>query len=101
MGGSPITLAISGINNDIVFSMEDFHGDEWSSPPKRWDRKKTSLAAKLGFFTVFHSPYMIRWLLRFNFPIGEQVIIIGGGFAGCEIGEVLVEKEESNDFRRI
>jgi len=95
LGGSPITLAIPGINNDIVFSMEDFHGVMNGHPSQKGGiGRKLLWQLSSVFLRFFYSPYMIRWLLRFNFPIGEQVVVIGGGFAGCEIGEVLGEKKK-------
>ena len=43
------------------------------------------------FMRYAYEPSRIRWLLRYNFPFKKRVAIIGGGFAGCELGITLVE----------
>jgi 2,4-dienoyl-CoA reductase (NADPH2) len=44
----------------------------------------------------FYKPSAIRWIMaRFNFPFGRRVAIIGGGFAGCELGVFLAENGKS------
>lgn len=40
-------------------------------------------------------PRMLGWLTRFWLPIGKRVVIIGGGFHGCEIAEFLVKRGRS------
>jgi len=44
------------------------------------------------FVRYFYEPSLIRWLLKFNYPFRERVAIIGGGFAGCELGVTLSER---------
>jgi 2,4-dienoyl-CoA reductase (NADPH2) len=44
------------------------------------------------FVRHFYEPSLIRWLLKFNYPFKERVAIIGGGFAGCELGVTLSER---------
>jgi 2,4-dienoyl-CoA reductase (NADPH2) len=41
------------------------------------------------FVRYFYEPSVIRWLLKFNYPFKGWVAIIGGGFAGCELGVTL------------
>jgi 2,4-dienoyl-CoA reductase (NADPH2) len=41
------------------------------------------------FVRYFYEPSLIRWLLKFNYPFKERVAIIGGSFAGCELGVTL------------
>ena len=50
--------------------------------------------SKLGalFMQYAYEPSRIRRLLKFNFPFKKKVAIIGGGFAGCELGVTLVER---------
>ena len=50
------------------------------------------MLSRLGalFMRYFYEPSLIRWLLRFDFPFRKRVAIIGGGFAGCELGVTLV-----------
>ena len=40
----------------------------------------------------FYDPRLIRWLLRFDFPLGKRVAILGGGFAGCELADTLSDR---------
>ncbi|MCJ7521927.1 MAG: FAD-dependent oxidoreductase [Dehalococcoidia bacterium] len=44
------------------------------------------------FVRFFYEPSLVRWMLKFNFPFKKRVAIIGGGFAGCELGITLVER---------
>jgi 2,4-dienoyl-CoA reductase (NADPH2) len=41
------------------------------------------------FMRYFYEPSLIRWLLKFNYPFKGRVAIVGGGFAGCELGVTL------------
>ncbi|MFC1940636.1 FAD-dependent oxidoreductase [Chloroflexota bacterium] len=40
----------------------------------------------------FYKPSLLRWLLKFNFPFGKRVTVIGGGFAGCELADFLADR---------
>ena len=44
------------------------------------------------FIRFFYEPSLIRWMLKFNFPFKKRVAVIGGGFAGCELGVTLVKR---------
>ena len=53
----------------------------------------------------FYHPGLMRWALRFRFPIGRRVVIVGGGFAGLEIadffanlGRTVTVLEESDEL---
>ncbi len=55
------------------------------------------------FLTCFYHPSLIRFFLKFPFPVGKNLVILGGGFAGGEIGLFFAETgrnvtllEESN-----
>ena len=50
------------------------------------------LLSRLGglFVRFFYEPSLVRWMLRFGFPFGKRVAIIGGSFAGCELAVTLV-----------
>jgi 2,4-dienoyl-CoA reductase (NADPH2) len=37
-------------------------------------------------------PSLVRWALVLPFPFKKRVVIIGGGFAGCELADVLSER---------
>ena len=40
----------------------------------------------------WYNPAFLRWFMRFSFPFKNRTIIVGGGFAGCEMGEFLLRK---------
>ncbi|MFC1905384.1 FAD-dependent oxidoreductase [Chloroflexota bacterium] len=44
------------------------------------------------FMKYMYSAGLIRKLVRLPFPFKKRVIIVGGGFAGCELGEFLLRK---------
>lgn len=44
------------------------------------------------FLRNIYSPGLIRWLAKSNFPFGKNVIIVGGGWAGCELAEFLMDR---------
>jgi len=50
------------------------------------------LMSRLGamFVRFVYKPELIRWMLRFGFPFGKRVAIVGGSFAGCELAVTLV-----------
>jgi 2,4-dienoyl-CoA reductase (NADPH2) len=93
IGGDLPILNVPGSEKDIVFSAKDVKELMSYRPPtkKRRQRKFLWSLAPL-FLRFFHSPSVINWLLKFNFPFGSKVAIIGGGFAACELGELLSEK---------
>jgi 2,4-dienoyl-CoA reductase (NADPH2) len=39
-----------------------------------------------------YNPTLIRRLAKFNFPFGKKVVVIGGGLAGCELAEFLLDR---------
>lgn len=41
------------------------------------------------FIRFYYSPSLTRKLLKFDFPFKKRVAIIGGSYAGIELGEVL------------
>jgi 2,4-dienoyl-CoA reductase (NADPH2) len=55
------------------------------------------LRKTLGFsgallLRYFYDPALLRWALRFGFPFGKRVVILGGTFAGVELAETLAER---------
>jgi 2,4-dienoyl-CoA reductase (NADPH2) len=54
----------------------------------RFGQRLLSAIAAL-FVWYFYEPSLIRWLIKFNYPFKKRVAIIGGGFAGCELGVTL------------
>ncbi len=73
VGGIPTLPEIPGIDRPNVVSGADLH-------------------KKLKFFSRFFAPYTLRKLSKFYMPIGKNVVIIGGGLHGCELGEFLTKR---------
>jgi len=55
-----------------------------------WRRWFWRLAAAV--FKYFYTPRLFKRLAGFGFPFGKRVIIIGGGFAGCELADFLADR---------
>ena len=87
VGGAPLSLEISGINGDNVMSSHDMGELLGGHPPKK-------LGGPAGAFFMKHlyKPSRLRSLLKYKFPFGKRVVILGGGFDGCELGDMLAEK---------
>jgi 2,4-dienoyl-CoA reductase (NADPH2) len=69
-GGTQVLPEIKGIDNKKVISGAKLHG-------------QLKLASR--FFGV----KTLRWLTNFYMPVGKNVVIIGSGIQGCELGEFL------------
>ena len=55
-----------------------------------WDSLRWQAARLL--FNHCNPPGLFRYLLKLNFPFGQRICIIGGGFAGCELADLLASK---------
>ena len=91
-GGIPPTSEIPGIHRENVLSSHDMLMAMIRAPRKggalqRFMWRLGSLALR-----YLDQPAIIRWALRFSFPFKKRVVIIGGGFAGCELADVLAER---------
>jgi 2,4-dienoyl-CoA reductase (NADPH2) len=85
-------MEVPGIDKDIVLSRSDAESILGGGLPQRgglW-RRLLSFGAAL-FVRFFYHPQLLRRLLRFPFPFKKRVAILGGNFAGVELGETLVE----------
>lgn len=91
-GGRAAPLDVPGIEKDIVLSRSDAESLLGGRIPRRGGflRRLLSLGAAL-FVRFFYHPKLLRRLLRLPFPFRKRVVILGGGFAGVELGETLVE----------
>ncbi|MFC2017109.1 FAD-dependent oxidoreductase, partial [Chloroflexota bacterium] len=91
-GGKPCTLEIPGVQRDNVLNGHDVL--EAMIHPLRKGGVGQRLLWRLGslFLRYLYNPALIRWGLRFGFPFKKRVVIIGGGFHGCELADVLAEK---------
>ncbi len=87
VGGSPPRLDIPGINGENVITSHDMAELLGGSPPKKLGGKLASFALK-----YLYKPSRLRSLLKYNFPFGKKVIVLGGGFGGVELGDALAER---------
>ncbi len=91
-GGKPPTVEIPGIHRDNVLLSHDML-KAMVSPPRKGGALQR-LLWRLGSLALRYidRPALIRWGLRFSFPFRKRVVIIGGGFAGCELADILAER---------
>lgn len=93
VGGIAPALDVPGIEGDNVMSGPDIQRLLGGGSIRKGgigQRLLWQLASLLVRY--LYKPWLLRWLLRFPFPFKKRVIIIGGGFAGCELGEFLLRK---------
>ena len=92
-GGIPPVLDVPGIDGSNVLSGSDIQkllgggAIDRGGVGQRLLWRLASLLVRYWYNFDF-----VRWFLRFPFPFKKRVIIIGGGFAGCEMGEFLLGK---------
>ncbi len=93
LGGAPRSLDVPGEDSGIVLSrrrVQSMFGAHVDDGVDVLERIMYRLAAL--FVKYFYSPAVIRWLLRFGFPFGKRVAVVGGDFAGCELAETLLDR---------
>jgi len=56
----------------------------------RWRRALWSMG--FGFLQMPLGALAVKWLLGFTVPLGRKIVVLGGGLAGLEIADYLVEK---------
>ena len=94
MGGVPRTLDVPGANGPNVLSgrmMLDamtLH----RLPKKGGVGQKLLWQMSAPVMNYGYHPRLINWALRLPFPFKKRVVIIGGGFAGCEMTDVLIDR---------
>lgn len=91
LGGAPAPLNVPGSDCKIVLDRGDVQSIFSGHPVKRggFFRRFVSYPAAL-LVKFFYEPSVLGWLLRFGFPFGKRVIVVGGNFAGIELAETLV-----------
>jgi len=90
-GGSAPSLDVPGGNGVSVLEHRDIKQVLSGRGLSKGGPVKRALSSFGGLLMRYaYNPAVIRWLLRFRFPFGKQVAIVGGGFAGCELGVTLV-----------
>ncbi len=91
-GGMPPAFEIPGVHRDNVLLGHDML--EAAIRPPRKGGAGHRILWRLASLTLryLNQPALIRWALRFGFPFKKRVVIIGGGFAGCELADILAER---------
>jgi len=91
-GGKAVQRSVPGIDKDIVLTRSDAESILGGHASTRGGllRRFFSLPAAL-LVRFFYDPRLLRSLLRAPFPFKKRVTILGGGFAGLELGETLLE----------
>jgi 2,4-dienoyl-CoA reductase (NADPH2) len=87
-GGVPPAYDIPGVEGSNVTSGSDIQ------KMLGGDSVKKGLMWRLASFYMkyMYRPGLVRTLAKGPFPFKKRVIIGGGGFAGCELGEFLLRK---------
>ena len=92
-GGAPASLDVPGASSDMVLDRADvqaiFSGRAMG---KRGTTKRLVSSLAALFVRYFYDPNLIRWLLRFGFPFGKHVVVVGGNFAGIELADTLASR---------
>jgi len=94
LGGSPCEGDIRGMHGQNVLSgpsvLSALNMNRVPDNVSRAHRVLWRLASWLVKYV--YRPGWINWGLKFGFPFRKEVVIVGGGFAGLEIADVLSEK---------
>jgi len=91
-GGLPPKYPPRWLNRDNVLSSHDMLTAMLHSPQKGGPLQKSMWRVASSALRSADNPALFRWGLKFNFPFKKKVVIIGGGFAGCELADVLAER---------
>jgi len=91
-GGSPVPLHVPGVEGDNVVTISDIFKILEGRVPDRSKGLTRALWTIASYVLQYvYIPPVMKWFLRFPFPIRRNAVLIGGGFAGCELGIVLAE----------
>jgi 2,4-dienoyl-CoA reductase-like NADH-dependent reductase (Old Yellow Enzyme family)/thioredoxin reductase len=92
VGGSPVPLQVPGADGDNVVTISDILNVlEGHIPGRSKGLARGLWAIGSALLRYAYLPPLIRWFLRFPFPIRKHAVLIGGGLAGCELGIALAE----------
>jgi len=91
-GGIPPKYEMPGADRANVLSSHDML-TAMLRPPKKGGVIQR-LMWRVGSLALRYisRPSLVRWALGLPFPFKKRVVIIGGGFAGCELADVLAER---------
>ena len=93
-GGVPRTLDVPGVDRPNVLSgrtmLDAMTMDRL--PSKGGLGQKLLWRFSSPIMKYGYHPKLINWGLRLPFPFKKRVVIIGGGFAGCEVADALIDK---------
>jgi 2,4-dienoyl-CoA reductase (NADPH2) len=97
-GAKRVRPDIAGADQDHVVDGDDLRAlltgegltDSAMSKVPRWTRAAMSVGRRVG---VFDRPERIGRLSEFYMPVGDTVVIIGGGLVGIELAEFLVDRD--------
>jgi len=90
-GGLPPKYPPRWLNRGNVLSSHDMLTAMLRPPHKGGPLQKSMWRVASSALRSADNPSLFRWGLKFNFPFKNKVVIIGGGFAGCELADVLAE----------
>jgi 2,4-dienoyl-CoA reductase (NADPH2) len=93
-GGIPPQYDIPGAGGSNVLSSHDMLTAMLRPPSKGGMMQR--LMWRFGSLALRYidRPSLVRWALGLPFPFKKRVVIIGGGFAGCELADVLAERDK-------
>ncbi len=89
-GGAPPPLNVPGAGKGILLERSDVNDTMGRRPMKKGGpvyRIMSFFGALLVGF--YYNPDLLRWLMKFNFPFKKRILIVGGDYPGCELGECL------------
>ncbi len=92
-GGAGAPFNVPGVDSDIVLARSDLQAFFRGQPMKKggFIQRTVSLCGAI-FSRYYYNPSFTRWFMQFNFPFKKRVAIIGGSYAGVELGELLTDR---------
>jgi 2,4-dienoyl-CoA reductase (NADPH2) len=93
LGGTPSPLNTNVVNSQIILDRTDVQAILTGHAIQGGGLRLRTLSFLSGLMVRYlYNPRLIRWLLRFGFPFGKRVVILGGDFAGCELADTLTDR---------
>ena len=93
LGGTPSPLKANVVNSRIILDRAYVQAILAGHRIQGGGLRLRTLSFLSGLMVRYlYNPGLIRWLLRFGFPFGKRVVILGGDFAGCELADTLTDR---------